>query len=152
MPVTNLIFRLSYKGPNYQRDFATQAGIRGLPFERREEYVKRSPYYHVDSLRTPILVHVASNDQDVNFEEARPLIDALVARKPNLAETKIYWDPTPGPTSVGHTFSRRVNRETLERVDSPEQIDSWSRTWTFFDWNLRPYEDRSKPAPPVRTR
>jgi dipeptidyl aminopeptidase/acylaminoacyl peptidase len=43
VPVTNLIFRLSYKGPGYQRSFATQAGIRGLPFERREEYVRRSP-------------------------------------------------------------------------------------------------------------
>ena len=30
---------------------------------------------------------VATNDTDVNFEEARPLVDALVARKPQLAET-----------------------------------------------------------------
>jgi hypothetical protein len=29
-------------------------------------------------------------------------------------------------------------------VDSPEQIDSWNRTWVFFEWTLRPYEDRSK--------
>jgi hypothetical protein len=49
---------------------------------------------------------------------------------------------------VGHAFSRRVDPQTLERVDSPEQIDSWSRTWAFFDWILRPYEDRSKPLPP----
>jgi dipeptidyl aminopeptidase/acylaminoacyl peptidase len=138
VPVTNLIFRLSYKGPGYQRSFSTQAGLRGLPFENREEYVRRSPYYHVDSLRVPLLVHVASNDTDVNFEEARPLVDALVARKPQLAETKIYWDPTPGPASVGHTFSRRVNRETLERDDSPEQIDSWNRSWAFFERTLRP--------------
>jgi hypothetical protein len=33
-----------------------------------------------------------------------------------------------------------VDRETLERVDSPSQIDSWNRTWTFFDWYLRPYQ------------
>ncbi len=37
VPVTNLIFRLSYKGPGYQRSFSTQAGLRGLPFERRED-------------------------------------------------------------------------------------------------------------------
>ncbi len=138
VPVTNLIFRLSFKGPSYQRGFSTQAGIQGLPFERREEYVRRSPYYHVDSLRVPILVHVATNDRDVNFEEARPLIDALVARKPDLAATKIYVDPTPGPASGGHTFSRRVNRQTLEREDSPEQVDSWNLTWAFFDRWLRP--------------
>jgi hypothetical protein len=74
----------------------------------------------------------------VNFEEARPLVDALAARKPQLAETKIYWNPTPGPTSVGHTFSRRVNRATLEREDSPEQVDSWDRTWAFLARTLGP--------------
>jgi dipeptidyl aminopeptidase/acylaminoacyl peptidase len=138
VPVTNLFFRLAFKGPGYQRSFSTQPELRGLPFEQREAYVKRSPYYGVDSLRKPILVHIASNDEDVNFEEARPLVDALVARKPQLAETKIYWNPTPGPVSVGHTFSRRVDRQTLERDDSPEQIDSWNRTWAFFERTLRP--------------
>lgn len=138
VPVTNLFFRLSFKGPGYQRSFSTQAGLRGLPFEQREEYKRRSPYYHVDSLRTPILVHVATNDEDVNFEEAQMLIDALRARKPDLAETKVYVDPTPGPVSRGHTFSRRVNRETLERDDSPEQVDSWNRTWAFLERWLKP--------------
>jgi dipeptidyl aminopeptidase/acylaminoacyl peptidase len=138
VPVTNLFFRLSFKGPGYQRSFSTQKEILGLPFEKREEYKRRSPYYHVDSLRTPLLVHVATNDTDVNFEEAEPLIDALRARKPDLAETKIYVDPTPGFTSAGHTFNRRTNRETLERADSPEQIDSWNLTWAFLDRHLRP--------------
>jgi hypothetical protein len=50
----------------------------------------------------------------------------------------------PGPASVGHTFNRRVNLKTLERDDSPDQRDSWNRTWTFFEWHLRPYEDRSQ--------
>lgn len=137
VPVTNLLFRLSFKGPSYQRSFATQEAVRGLPFEKREEYIRRSPYYWVDSLRSPLLVHVATNDEDVNFEEARPLIDALQARQPTLSETKVYVKPTPGPTSVGHTFSRRVNRQTLERDDSPEQIDSWNRVWAFFERTLK---------------
>ena len=136
VPVTNLLFRLSFKGPSYQRQFSTQAGLHGLPFENRAEYIRRSPYYWVDSLRAPLLVHVATNDEDVNFEEARPLVDALVARKPALAETKIYVNPTPGPASVGHTFSRRVNRQTLQLEDSPEQIDSWNRVWAFFTRTL----------------
>ncbi len=142
VPVTNLFFRLAYKGPGYQRSFSTQREVQGLPFEKREEYKRRSPYYHVDSLRTPLLVHVATNDDDVNFEEAQPLIDALRARKPHLSETKVYVDPTPGPTSRGHTFNRRVNRETLERDDSPEQRDSWNRTWAFLEEWLRPYASR----------
>jgi dipeptidyl aminopeptidase/acylaminoacyl peptidase len=142
VPVTNLFFRLSYKGPGYQRSFSTQRDAPGLPFENRAEYKRRSPYYHVDSLRTPLLVHVATNDDDVNFEEAQPLIDALRARKPHLSETKVYVEPTPGPTSRGHTFNRRVNRETLQRDDSPEQRDSWNRTWAFLEEWLRPYANK----------
>ena len=137
VPVTNLIFRLSFKGPRYQRFFATQDRVRGLPFEQRELYVERSPVYQVDKIDVPVLVHLATNDQDVNFEEAEMLVHALRVKKPELAETKIYVDPPSG-----HSFSRRVDRETLERMDTPEQRDSWNRVWTFLEWNLRPYEER----------
>ncbi|MGA1417283.1 MAG: alpha/beta hydrolase family protein, partial [Gemmatimonadaceae bacterium] len=138
VPVTNLVFRLSYKGPSYQRSFATQEALRGLPFEQRQEYIRRSPYYHVDALARPLLVHAATNDTDVDFVEGQMLIDALRARKPALAETKVYVDPAPGPASQGHTFSRRVNRTSLLREDSPAQIDSWNLTWDFFARHLRP--------------
>jgi dipeptidyl aminopeptidase/acylaminoacyl peptidase len=137
VPVTNLIFRLSLKGPSYQWDFATQKRIQGLPFEKPEIYIERSPLYHVDKLRVPVLVHVATNDTDVNYVEDQMIVDALRSRKPDLAETKTYVDPAPWGASVGHAFSRRVDPKTLQRVDSPEQIDSWDRTWTFFAWNLR---------------
>ena len=137
VPVTNLIFRLSLKGPSYQWDFATQKRIQGLPFEKPEIYIERSPLYHVDKLRVPVLVHVATNDTDVNYVEDQMIVDALRSRKPDLAETKTYVDPAPWGASVGHAFSRRVDPKTLQRVDSPEQIDSWDRTWTFFEWNLR---------------
>jgi len=145
VPVTNLVFRLSYKGPSYARSFATQSGIGGMPWEKPQEYIKRSPLYHVDDLRVPILVHVATNDEDVNFVEDEQMVNALRAKKPELAETKVYVDPAPWGASVGHAFSRRVDPQTLERVDSPAQIDSWNHTWAFFDWVLRPYEDRSRP-------
>jgi dipeptidyl aminopeptidase/acylaminoacyl peptidase len=152
VPVTNLVFRLSYKGPGYQWEFATQKRILGLPFEKRDIYIERSPLYHVDKLQVPVLVHVATNDQDVDFVECQQMVDALRSRKPDLAETKVYVDPAPWGPSVGHSFNRRVDPQTLERVDSREQIDSWNRTWTFFEWNLRPTEDRSKPPEPIRTR
>jgi dipeptidyl aminopeptidase/acylaminoacyl peptidase len=145
VPVTNLVFRLSYKGPSYQKEFATQKRIQGLPFEKRSIYIERSPLYHVDKLQVPLLVHVATNDTDVDFVEDQQMVDALRARKGNLAETKIYVDPPPGRAGGGHTFSRRVDPETLQRQDTPEQRDSWTRTWAFFEWNLRPYMDKSKP-------
>ena len=149
---SDLVLRLSYKGPSYQRNFATMERVQGLPFEKRDEYIKRSPLYSVDKLNTPLLVHVATNDEDVNFVEDQQIVDALRSRKPDLAETKVYVDPAPWGSSVGHAFSRRVDPQTLKRVDSPAQIDSWNRTWVFFEWHLRPYEDRSKPAEPVRVR
>lgn len=135
VPVSNLIFRLSFKGPRYQRGFSTQDRIRGLPFEHRELYRERSPLYNIEKLHMPVLVHVATNDEDVNFEEAEALVHKLQVMKSDLAETRVYVDP-PG----GHTFSRRVNGETLEREDTPEQRDSWNRVWAFLEWNLRPYE------------
>lgn len=146
VPVTNLIFRLSYKGPRYQRYFATQSRIQGLPFEKREIYVERSPFYHVHKIQVPVLVHVATNDTDVDFEEASMLIWALRAQKPDLAETRIYVDPPPGSAGGGHTFNRRVNSKTLEREDTPEQRDSWNRIWTFMEWNLRPYLNLTAPT------
>ncbi len=151
VPVTNLVFRLSYKGPSYQWDFSTQKRVQGLPFEKRDIYIERSPLYHVDKLQVPLLVHVATNDEDVNYVEDQQIVDALRSRKPDLAETKTYVNPAPWGGSVGHSFSRRVEPDTLERNDSPAQIDSWNRTWVFFEWNLRPYEDRSKPIPPPST-
>ena len=141
VPVTNLIFRLSYKGPGYQRSFSTQERIQGLPFEQRDLYVERSPYYRVDDLQTPLQVHRATNDRDVNFVEASQLVYKLRDLHPTITDTKIYVDP-PG----GHSFSRQVDRETLERNDSPEQIDVWNRTWAFTDWYLRPYETAPTPV------
>ena len=142
VPVTNLVFRLSYKGPGYQRSYAAEEGIQGLPFENRAEYIKRSPVFHAANLKVPILVHVATNDTDVDFVEDQQMVYTLMALKPDLAETKIYVDPVPGPASGGHTFSRRTNPQTLERDDSPDQIDSWNRTWAFFERNLNPKQVR----------
>jgi dipeptidyl aminopeptidase/acylaminoacyl peptidase len=141
VPVTNLFQRLSYKGPGYQRSFATQARIQGLPFEEREVYKERSPFYQVQKIQVPILVHVATNDTDVNYEEAEMLIHKLRAVKPDIAETKVYVDPPSG-----HSFTRRVDDETLERRDTAEMRDSWNRTWTFLEWVLRPYWDPNAPA------
>ena len=148
VPVTNLVFRLSDHGPNYARDYAAEEGFHGLPFERScgpkkdrdciDIYMERSPVFHVDNLKVPMLVHVATNDCDVFFRENQQMVYTLRALKPNLAETKIYKDPPPGPAGCGHTFSRRVNMQTLEREDTPEQIDSWNLTWAFFQRNLKP--------------
>jgi hypothetical protein len=81
---------------------------------------------------TPRL-HVADNDEDVDIDEAMPLVDALRARKSNLADVKVYHSPLGG-----HLFDRRVAPGTWQPENTPEQRDSWARIWNFFDTNLQP--------------
>jgi dipeptidyl aminopeptidase/acylaminoacyl peptidase len=135
VPVTNLIFRLSFKGPSYQHNFSTGSRIQGLPFEKNDEYVYRSPFYHVQKITVPVLTHVATDDEDVNFEEAEMLIHKMRQVIPQLAETKIYENPG------GHTFDRFIDQATWTPRNTPQQRDSWNRIWTFLEWNLRPYQD-----------
>ena len=70
------------------------------------------------------------------------------ALKRDLAERKIYVDSAKWGASLVHAFSHRVDPGALERVDRPEQVDSWNRTCVFFDRWLRPYDDRSKSVQP----
>jgi dienelactone hydrolase len=115
-----------YKGPGYQWQFSTQKEVQGLPHEKKALYIERSPLYQVEKLKVPILVHVATNDTDVDYVEDQQLVWKLRALKPDLAETKVYVDPAPGPSSVGHTFNRRVNQRGNVTLTRP--IDSWNRT------------------------
>ena len=151
VPVTNLFQRLSYKNPaRYHQQIDPANRIGGLPGDSAQvnaTYKERSAIYQIDKLQIPLLVHITRNDADVNFEEAQQLVDALRARKPDLAETKIYDSP-----QGGHLFDRQCPSLTDRGADptdlasykptnTHEQLDSWSRIWTFFEWNLDPSHD-----------
>ena len=101
------------------------------PDAKPDIYRERSPLFQIDKLRIPLLVHVARNDQDVEIDEDLPLIEALRARKSQLAVTKVYDHPIGG-----HTFDRRVDYDTWEPENNPEQVDSWRRIWRFLDRTL----------------
>jgi dipeptidyl aminopeptidase/acylaminoacyl peptidase len=132
VPVSNLFQRLAWKGIDKQRQLIDpQNRFGGSPSEKRQVYKDRSPVYSIDRLRIPLLVGVATNDEDVNIEESMQLVDALRARKPELAETRIYENPRGG-----HLFDRRVNRSTWQPENTPEQRDSWTRVWAFLGSNL----------------
>jgi dipeptidyl aminopeptidase/acylaminoacyl peptidase len=134
VPVTNLFHRMAWKGEDQLRaSIDPHNRMGGLPSERRQVYRDRSPLFHVDQLKIPLLVHIAENDEDVNIEEAQPLVDALRARKPELAETRVYRSP-----AGGHLFDRLVDLRTLTPENSPEQVDSWNRVWAFFERQLAP--------------
>jgi dipeptidyl aminopeptidase/acylaminoacyl peptidase len=136
VPVTNLVFRLSYKGPRYEFNFVKQKRIGGEVHEKQDIYIERSPLYHVDKIKVPVLVHVATNDRDVNFVEDQQMIHALEYHIPRLATTKVYVDP-PG----GHSFDRLLNEERTAPRNTEPQRDSWNRIWTFLEENLKPYLD-----------
>lgn len=132
VPVANLFHRLAWKGVDRQRRLIDpQNRFGGLPNEKPAVYRERSPLFQVDRLQIPLLVHVADNDTDVNIEEGMQLVDALRARKPDLADTKVYSAP-PG----GHLFDRRVNPKTWQPENTPAQKDSWTRVWAFLDAKL----------------
>ena len=97
VPVTNLFQRLAWNGVEQRKaSIDPQNRYGGLPHEKRDEYKRRSPIYQIDAVEIPLLVHITRNDADVVFEEAAQLVDALRARKPFLAETKIYDAPLGG--------------------------------------------------------
>jgi dipeptidyl aminopeptidase/acylaminoacyl peptidase len=133
VPVTNLFHRLAWKGVERQRQLIDpQNRFGGFPWEKPQVYKDRSPLFQVDKLQIPLLVHLADNDTDVNIEEGMQLVDALRARKPGLAETRVYHD-APG----GHMFDRRVDPKTWQPENTPAQRDSWNRIWAFLEWNLQ---------------
>jgi dipeptidyl aminopeptidase/acylaminoacyl peptidase len=131
VPVANLFHRLASKGPAQRRVFDPHNRFGGSPAERPEVYRDRSPLFHVDKLKIPLLVHLAANDTDVTLEEGLQLIDALRARQPLLARAKMYQEPVGG-----HLFDRLVDQRTWEPQNTREQRDSWSRVWSFLATNL----------------
>jgi dipeptidyl aminopeptidase/acylaminoacyl peptidase len=133
VPVTNLLDRVERKGVEKQLALIDPGRrVFAAPPEARPDiYKDRSPLFQVDKLRIPLLVHVAKNDQDVEFEEDMPLVEALRTLKPALAVTKVYDHPIGG-----HTFDRRVNKLTWEPENTPDQVDSWKRVWRFLDRTL----------------
>lgn len=142
VPVTNLFQRLAYKGVEEHRALIDpQNRFGGTPAEQPGVYRDRSPLFQIDRLRIPLRVHIADNDQDVNIEEAMPLVDALRARQPELAETQVFQNP-PG----GHLFDRRVNPKTLQPDNTAAQRESWQKVWAFLDRTLQPPTPALAPA------
>jgi dipeptidyl aminopeptidase/acylaminoacyl peptidase len=132
VPVANLFHRLARKGVARQRRLIDPHNrFGGSPSEKPQVYRDRSPLFHVDRLQIPLLVHAADNDEDVELDEVMPLLEALRARRPGLADVKVYRRPLGG-----HLFDRRVNPVTWQPENTPEQRDSWLRIWSFLDNHL----------------
>lgn len=123
VPVSDLVMRMGYAGADYRAEFAAPYHIGKSVESAVEEYRKRSPAWNAEQLKTPLLIHTATNDRDVNVAEVEHLIQALKAAGKQF-EYKIYDDP-PG----GHSFNR---------IDTPLARESRREIYAFLAKYLRP--------------
>lgn len=123
VPVSNLITRLGYYDDSYRKLFSDPYHVGKTVRQDIDEYKRRSPVWNLDNLRSPLLIHTSTNDEDVNVIEVEHLIQALKAAGKKF-EYKI-WDDAPG----GHSFDRM---DTLMARQARRQI------WAFLARHLRP--------------
>jgi dipeptidyl aminopeptidase/acylaminoacyl peptidase len=100
VPVSDLVARMGYKSQGYRDLFSAPYHIGKTAEEDVNEYRRRSPAWNAEKLQTPLLIHTATNDEDVNVLEVEHLIKSLKAADKKF-DYKIYKDP-PG----GHEFNR----------------------------------------------
>jgi len=70
VPVSDLIARMGYYDDSYRQLFSADYHIGKTANEDVKEYKKRSPVWNVHKLKTPLLIHTNTNDEDVNVLEA----------------------------------------------------------------------------------
>ncbi|HEX9934917.1 MAG TPA: prolyl oligopeptidase family serine peptidase, partial [bacterium] len=108
VPVSDLVARMGYSNEEYRALFSAPYHIGKTAEEDVAEYKKRSPAWNASKLKTPLLIHTNTNDEDVNALEVEHLIQALKAEgKPFEYEV---FQKLPG----GHSFDRMDTRTAKE--------------------------------------
>ena len=120
VPVSDLVQRMGYKSQSYRNIFSEFIGKEAQ--DNVMEYRRRSPVFHAEKLRTPLLIHTTTNDEDVNVLEVEHLIAALKAAGKKF-EYKIY-ENAPG----GHAFNR---------IDTKLAKESRREIWEFLGRYLK---------------
>jgi dipeptidyl aminopeptidase/acylaminoacyl peptidase len=113
VPVSDLLARMGYQTEEYREQFSAPYHIGKTAYEDVDEYRRRSPIWHVEKLKIPLLIHSNTNDRDVNVVEVEQLIRGLKAAGKNF-EYRIYQD-APG----GHSFNRmdtKVAKESRKEI------------------------------------
>ncbi|HEX2120455.1 MAG TPA: alpha/beta fold hydrolase [Thermoanaerobaculia bacterium] len=115
VPVSDLVARMGYTGQEYRDIF--EGFIGKQPEDDVMEFRRRSPVYHAAKLKTPLLIHTTTNDEDVHVLEVEHLIAALKAAGKTF-EYKVYQN-APG----AHRFNR---------IDTALAKESRREMWAFL--------------------
>jgi dipeptidyl aminopeptidase/acylaminoacyl peptidase len=121
VPVSDLVARMGYQDQEYRDLYSVDYHIGKTAFEDVEEYRRRSPAWNARKLKTPLLIHTNTNDNDVHVLEVEHLIAQLKAADKKF-EYKIYQD-VPG----GHSFNR---------MDTPVAHESRREIYAFLAKHL----------------
>lgn len=108
VPVSDLVARMGYKTQKYRDLYSADHHIGKTAYEDVNEYRRRSPAWNAEKLRTPLLIHTNTTDEDVNVLEVEHLIKSLKAAGKEF-EYKIF-EEAPG----GHVFDRLDTRLAKE--------------------------------------
>ena len=100
VPVSDLVMRLAYYDDDYRKDFYARYHIGKTVHEDSAEYLRRSPVTYANKLKTPLLIHTNTIDDDVHVEEVKHLIEELKAAGKKF-DFEIFQE-APG----GHSFDR----------------------------------------------
>lgn len=123
VPVSDLIMRLGYMNASYRRLFAAKYHIGKEVSQDVKEYRRRSPAFNAHKLKTPLLIHANTIDDDVLIEEVEHLISALKANNKEF-DYEIYED-FPG----GHHF---------DRIDSYGAKEVRLKVYKYLEKYLKP--------------
>lgn len=125
VPVADLPTRMRTHDDAYHDLYVQQPAFGARVEDNPEPYIRRSPIAHARALRRPVLVHTASNDDDVFIVENRNLRDSMqvAGMIDNGLFTYREWFDPPG----GHSFSR---------MPTAEGRASWRETVAFLKRHL----------------
>jgi hypothetical protein len=103
VPVSDLLTRFGYTEQSYLQDFPAAYHVGKPPVDAVKEYRRRSPIWHVQKLKVPLMVTTTTtNDRDVNVVEAEQRITHLNAPMPGNAQTAPgRGHPAPSPRHYG---------------------------------------------------
>jgi dipeptidyl aminopeptidase/acylaminoacyl peptidase len=123
VPVSDLVARMGYMPNSYENHFSAPHHIGQQVHENIDEYRRRSPVFNAHKLRTPLLIHTNTNDEDVHVLEVENLINRLKALDKDF-EYQIFRD-IPG----GHSF---------DRMDHAQGREIRYRIYKFLEKHLNP--------------